>query len=322
MLRSRADYAALTTSQLCELHDQKPRSTRRVLQTLYEAGLVEAATEITSGRGHPERVTVITDRGYAFLVEKHVLAREPSTSPRKAVTPQCIDHQLIENWARIRLLHMERSLPQLSVRFLSACSPLLSVARDGQPLLLDAPGDGRQTRPLDLVPDGVFAITHNAQQRTLLFFLEIDMGTESIESRSPDYPCIRRKIDQYALCFSSKAYKRYEPVFCSPLNGFRVLFIANTTPRLHALCRSIARWPHTGFVWLTEESSLHNHGIGAPIWVRGGQLDQRLESILDGAMPRDFRSSKATPGEVHRDGVQPEPDADPSVATSPQQTQA
>jgi hypothetical protein len=312
VLLSLADYVALTTNQLCDLHDQQPRTMRRVLQTLYKAGLAEAATEITGGRGHPERVTVITGRGYELLVEKGVLAQEPSTGPRKAINPQCIDHQLLENWTRIRLHQMERSFPQLSVRFLAARSPLLSVARDGQPIPLGGSDDEQRARAFDLLPDGVFAITHNGQQRTLLFFLEIDMGTESIESGRPDHPCIRRKIDQYVLCFSSKAYKQYEPTFCSVLNGFRVLFIANTTSRLHALCRHIARWPHTDFIWLSEENSLLNLGIGASIWIRGGQLDQRLESILDGAMPKGFRTSVASPGKDSHGEHQP--DGGPHVA--------
>ncbi|MGA2497744.1 MAG: hypothetical protein ABSH20_08385, partial [Tepidisphaeraceae bacterium] len=122
-------------------------------------------------------------------------------------------------------------------------------------------------------------------QKTLLFFLEVDMGTESIQSERPDASNIRGKFDAYITCFASGAYKRFEHVFCSSLNGFRVLLVCNSLGRFRALCRHIAQWPDSGFVWVTHEQCLHEYGLGAPIWAPGGRLDVAPQSLLGSTMP-------------------------------------
>lgn len=67
-------------------------------------------------------------------------------------------------------------------------------------------------RTSGFVPDGVLWITHAGRQMTLLFFLEVDMGTEPIASGRSRSLDIRQKILNYQSCFRMRRYERYEQV--------------------------------------------------------------------------------------------------------------
>ncbi len=120
---------------------------------------------------------------------------------------------------------------------------------------------------------------------TLLFFLEVDMGTETIASRRPGGGDVRQKIVVYQSCFRGGLYKRYEPILGARLRGFRVLVLAHTSSRLAALCRLVRETPPSDFVWLTDQERMFSQGIWAPIWARGGHIDSPPQSILGTEMP-------------------------------------
>ena len=50
-----------------------------------------------------------------------------------------------------------------------------------------------------MIPDGVFTISH--QEKTLLFFLEVDMGTETLASTKQGTGDVRQKIINYQSLF-------------------------------------------------------------------------------------------------------------------------
>ena len=116
--------------------------------------------------------------------------------------------------------------------------------------------------------------------KTLLFFLEADMSTETLASADKDSKDVRQKIINYQTLFRSGHYKRYARVFDASINGFRLLFLANTSARLAALCRLIKEMPPSDFVWLTDQELMFSHSLSAEIWVRGGRDNESLQSIL------------------------------------------
>ena len=91
---------------------------------------------------------------------------------------------------------------------------------------------------------------------------------------------VRQKIINYQALFRSGHYKRYARVFDASINGFRLLFLANTSARLASLCRLIKEMPPSDFVWLTDQEIMFSHGLSAEIWVRGGRNNESLQSIL------------------------------------------
>ena len=120
---------------------------------------------------------------------------------------------------------------------------------------------------------------------TLLFFLEVDMGTEPLARSASTGRDIRGKILNYQRCFRQSQYKRYEKVFGAALRGFRLLFLTHNESRLQSLCRQVQKMPPSDFVWLTDEARMTSQGVHATIWARGGQLDSPLQSILGNEMP-------------------------------------
>ena len=131
-----------------------------------------------------------------------------------------------------------------------------------------------------MIPDGVFTITKKDAKKTLLFFLEVDMGTETLAKTKRVPGDIRQKIINYQTLFRSNHYKRYEKIFNAELNGFRLLFLANMPARMKAICNLVQQMPPSNFIWVTNQERMFSHGISAEIWARGGQYKKPPESIL------------------------------------------
>jgi hypothetical protein len=130
-------------------------------------------------------------------------------------------------------------------------------------------------------PDAVFATTNSTENKTLLFFLEVDCGTETLSSPQRDMKDIRQKILNYQWYFQSLKYKRYEAIFeTAHLGGFRVLFLTKAAGRLAALCKLTQEMQPSRFIWLTEQERMFNDGVSANIWARGGNLHATQQSIL------------------------------------------
>jgi hypothetical protein len=137
-----------------------------------------------------------------------------------------------------------------------------------------------RTALIPLIPDGVFFIESIEQRKTLLFFVEVDMSTETVSSakgNTNDFSC---KIRNYRSYFETKGYKRYKNWRRTEFKGFRVLVVTNTQSRMESLCRLVEGSPPSDFIWLTHESLLLEQGISDKIWVRGGRQGSPLSSIL------------------------------------------
>jgi hypothetical protein len=172
-----------------------------------------------------------------------------------------------------------RGIPQLSVQYFNPISQSLSW--DSEDGLSVSPATGRLGKPIPFIPDGVFSITNKeAEKKSLLFFLEVDMGTETIASPSRGPKDLRQKIIRYQDLFTSASYKGYEGVFDSKFNGFRLLFLANSAARLNSLCRLVQEMPPSDFIWLGDQEKMFSQGLSAKIWARGGRIKDPAQSIL------------------------------------------
>ena len=176
---------------------------------------------------------------------------------------------------------MERIIPQLSVNYLSpGFQSSAPASGDRPPLLERVHTKNSQKELIEFIPDGVFSIRNKEISKALLFFLEVDMGTETIACMDRDPKDIRQKILNFQILFHSSHYKRYERIFNSNLNGFRLLFLTNTASRFTALCRLVREMPPSDFIWLTDQERMFAHGVSAEIWARGGRYENPPQSIL------------------------------------------
>lgn len=64
-----------------------------------------------------------------------------------------------------------------------------------------------------MIHDGVFIITDRESEKSLLFFLEVDMGTETLVNSNSKPIDVRQKIVNYQALFRAGQYKRYEKIF-------------------------------------------------------------------------------------------------------------
>jgi hypothetical protein len=250
-------------------------------------GLVKVAcNEFGQNFGRPESLLALTKEGGEILKEKNLIAKDVPYEHIGLVSDRLIDHQLWLNWFRLHLGQIERVLPQLSVRFLAYNSPLAPKGPDGRVVTTDSSPIGRKTiRQVKFTPDAVFVITDAVDGKTLLFFLEIDCGTETLSSPQRDLTDIRQKMLNYQWYFQSLKYKRYEQIFeTSRLHGFRLLFLTKTVGRLAAFCRLTQEMQPSNFIWLTEQGRMFSEGVSGNIWARGGNL-QVLQRPIQGLAP-------------------------------------
>lgn len=284
-----AEHRVLATGQLARLCGKDAHRIRRAVVGLEKMGLVavsQGGVGLGRDRGRPEKVLSLAPIAVELLKAQGHL---DTTTPVDQVTATGMPHtkhQLLLNWFRVILAEMERCRPQFNVRFLAGNSPLTPRRPDGRELIYEeASSTEPGKRTVAFIPDGVFWITHRDRQMTLLFFLEVDMGTEPIETGRSGGRDIRQKILNYQSYFHMHRYERYEQATGARLKGFRVLFLAHTAWRLAALCRLVRETPPSDFIWLTDQIRMFAQGLQAPIWARGGRIDSPLESILGREVP-------------------------------------
>jgi len=282
-----AEHRVLTIKQIVAIRQGSAQGIRRRLAALEKEQLIKAiAPRYGRGRGRPEKLISLTEEGLKVLRANGFLGCEVPTHRVTADMIQCVDHQLLVNWFRIQLSLVEKIVPMLSVRFLSPTSPFLQYGPDDRPLVADrAPAHESKEEMIGFIPDGVFAIADRERDKAVLFFLEVDMGTETLASPHRNRQDLRSKILIYQGYFRSQLYKRYGRFWDCSFQGFRLLFVTHTAERLDAVCRLVRDMLPSDFVWLTDQSQLFSGGAWGGIWSPGGRLDASSDSILGSRKP-------------------------------------
>ena len=281
LLRDLADYRILSASQLTHLHFPGKRAARRRMQRLCGDKFVEILPGSTSeGGGRPENLYGLAKNGLGllraegFLDERIVFEQAGGANLSNQAA-----HQLLLGWCRIHLVHLCLECARFELQILTCNSPLGLVPETGIPLVRAEVCSGGASA--HFTPDAAFILTDTVRSKSLLFFLEVDMGTEPLSSESGDD--IREKVARYKRYFRSNGYKSYEKTWnISPLTGFRLLFVAHSASRMEALCSLTKTLSPSDFVWVTSADRMFAEGISGDIWARAGRSDVAPESILGG----------------------------------------
>ncbi|MBC8453503.1 replication-relaxation family protein [PVC group bacterium] len=277
-----AEYRILSVPQLAAVFRKGKQVMRRRCRELKLHGVVKANNEFGQSFGRPESLFGLTERGVDLLRDKGLIGKDVPYENVGPVSNRLINHQLLLNWFRIHLHEIDKVEPRPTLKFWSYSSPFVPRKEDGSLITRDYSPIGRRTvEKVNFTPDAVFTITNADRDITLLSFLEVDCGTETLASPQRDMSDIRQKILNYQWYFDTLKYKRYEEIFKVPfLHGFRVLFLTKTAGRLAALCKLTQEMAPSGFIWLTEQERLFTDGVFAKIWARGGNLQVAQQSIL------------------------------------------
>jgi hypothetical protein len=282
-LKHLAEYRVLTVNQIAAVYNITTRAARKKVKTLFSETLISVMPiNFGQGKGRPENLITISSAGINALFASKTLDEKVSSERLLFKDYQRIEHELLVNWVRIHLMHLEKHLPALSIDFISPATPFLMLRHDGSPLISDtATIDGRIR---NFVPDGVFSIANIDQQKRLLFFLEVDMGTESVIRSNGKSDTISQKVMNYSSYYASDGYKRYQKKWGCELKGFRVLFVTKTSQRKETISRFLRESRTNGFVWVTDQTQMFQRGLGATIWARGGHSETSLHSIIGPTM--------------------------------------
>lgn len=277
LLSTLAEYRVLGISQLSAIFSVSQQMMRRRITALSKTGFVDVTRQprgVSAGR--PENVVYLREFGANTLRDQGVL--DPTIAPDifTKIDFHTLGHQLLINWFRIHLNLLSQHRPALITSFLSP-----TKCHDWYEAGISANGQA------GVIPDGIFSITEEKQGRSLLFFLEVDMATETLSSSNPQTKDIRKKVISYQQIFKDNDFKRLEEVLGGKFRGFRTLFVAATQPRLDQLCRLVRALPGTNFIWLTNSEWMFQRGVSAPIWVAGGNSEAGLRSILGATLAFD-----------------------------------
>lgn len=279
LLVTLAEHRVLTTQLLARISDRNARALRRRLRALFEAALAEATGYARrTGPGRLERILSVTPTGVARLKTCGLLDSRISDDRAAAPPATLIPHLLMINEFRAALVEMQRIVPEVTVRFLASTSPLLPAWTDDQPFVHES-FQGPGQRRYAFAPDGVFAVTHATGGKTLLSYLEVDRGTESLGGPGGHRGSVWQKLATYQAAYQADHYKRYEQIFECPLRRFRLCFVAHTAARLAALS-TLAREMEMDFALLSDRASIAEEGVWAKIWIEGGRLDRPRLSLI------------------------------------------
>ena len=280
-----AEHRFLTIEQIGWVAERPLQSVYRRVNYLIKQGfLSQANKDIGQDFGRPKTLIELTDSGAGLLIDKGLLSPTVSYENVTAANIHCPGHQMLMNWFRIYFKYAEKVLPSMRTRFLAHNSPFLPRDPSGREIIADkAPAvDNHESPDIRFIPDGALSITDTTTNLTVLLFLEVDCGTETLASPKRDMTDVRQKIINYQSYFLSERYKRYEKLWNCKLRGFHLLFLTNTEGRHRSLCRLTQEMgpQETRFVYLTEQSRLFNKGVTAEIWAQAGNLTGHQESLF------------------------------------------
>ena len=282
ILSAIAEYKFLTTKQLSILCQRSIPVIRRRLRDLSEKRLVAIQERVFGEKvGRKEYVIIITDKGLKTLKDKGILSLYVNYITNKTSEIVFIEHDLLVNWFLIHLILIERINQRFKVFLLTKSSHHLTQGDADHLLTMEYfSNSDKSGNPHTIIPDGVFTITDTKSKKVLLFFLEVDMGTETLASPTQSSGDIRQKVNNYQMLFKHEIYERYNNIANCKLNGFRLLFLTNTLNRMESICRLVQSMPPSDFIWVTDQQRVFYKGAAANIWARGGQYKKKLESIL------------------------------------------
>ncbi len=283
------DYRALTAGELAMLTGRHEVGLRRRLGQLSakEHALQIITRNRDQRRGRPENLYTLTETGVDMLRAEGLIPENTTYKQATLTSLHLLDHECMINLVRLQLVQLRWLMPELAVRFFASRSSLLGACPGdylGVEESLRMAGD-RGSRS-DFIPDAVITLTHRQAGKTILFFVEADTGTQPLEGSTERRRDIRHKIANYRSYLEQRGYTSYEHVLKAPLHGFRLLFLTSNAGRLAGLCRIIRSYERPDFIWSTHRQKLEDEGVWAPIWVRGGQTAEPLESILGTKMPQ------------------------------------
>lgn len=279
LLSDLLDYRILTPELVSEMGYGVEKTGKRLLESLRRKGYVAILSVPPSGKkGRPYTPYTLTPSGAEWLRVEAGYADRIRVGGVVWKDTNRIEHQLLLNRVAIYFRKLGEE-PGIQVDFLLSKSALVPSASKiiRIPVETDSQTEGAGSLEEDFAyPDAVVTVSRANLETSLLFFVEMDAGTETLRSGTGLYPSIEGKIQAYQLFLVGQEYKSYEKNWSVSFRGFRVLFVTENQRRADQIARVVSKMTHpnkpwvTDFVWITTIDRMKEEGIAAPIWMKGG----------------------------------------------------
>jgi hypothetical protein len=266
-----ANLQYLSSSQIAGLHFPNERKSRRRLRALHEVGYLkrfERPNLEAVGRG--EYIYSLSTKGCKTYGEEPVAKRR-----RKSLLT--VEHHLLLNDFRISL-GQSCSNSEFSCEFIAEYDRCECSADKLAKRTTDCVVVPETMERVRFTPDGVFSIA-NQEGKKLLFFLEIDRGTENL-SASGNSRSFAERIAAYKHYLDGKGYARYCEEFQFEFRGFRLLVVTTSLQRLEHLKEIAADVDPRGVVWLCLQKDITPETLFGAIWFVAKIGDSDLHSIV------------------------------------------
>lgn len=280
-----AECRFLTISQMAILLNRNDRALAHRLRLLVPQDVVRRARRAPSGLpGRTEHAWCLGEAGLAHLKANGTIHPDAAFDLFTERKIDCVDHELLISTFRVQSAQLSAVVPALASRFLTSRSWVLQASGASPAPRLYEPADPHTQGTTEFVPDGVLVLRHAERGKALLFFLEVDMGTEPLRSPRSGVD-LDTKIRNYRQLLASGKYRRYGTMAGSPLRGFRLLVVCGNPDRLTKLLPLARQSGPCDFVWATDQSRMIQEGVWGPIWHKASHDGPQSESILGGLAP-------------------------------------
>ncbi|MEM1355010.1 MAG: replication-relaxation family protein [Planctomycetota bacterium] len=293
-------HRALTSRQIAVITDGNLASRKRALGQLETQGYVASEPiRLRARPGRPETGWRTTPAGHGVTKRRRGRGAALATVGGR---DESMAHRVMLNWVPVQLPSLEAMVPGLTASWRDDATGTIAE----QTVELDS---GENT---SFIPDGVLLLTHAPSGQSLLYFVEADTGTEPLRSNVNPARSLKHKLRVYQAYFRDGGYQKIATRLAQqPRNnrrgnrssglhvcGFRLLLVTSNASRFDAVCDLVRATPPAGFIWVTQEDDLVEHGLWASVWAPGGQVGEPAESIVDALCPDPCPSPPWARGEA------------------------
>lgn len=242
------------------------RTAYRTMNTLVSMKLI-AFHEYGNSRGigNCDRLYFLTKKGFDLVTAQQngISTQELFSKHPMPLTIKYYEHRkkILDFWV---VAIMETKKYQHTHQLISFAPELQRVS--GQPITIQFYASDGTTESIK--PDASFILRNLQESKDYLYFLEADMGTESLSSEQ--YPSLQQKVDKYQMAFEQLAFQQAANGF-EKFVGARVLIVTTAKKRVINMLRTLAIQPQfKDAILFSIHDEIWWHGILKGRWAKQG----------------------------------------------------
>ncbi len=237
--------------------EHRMKSARNTVSAMCRAGLLKRF-QAAGFSGGPVSVFYLSSRGINVLTRSSGVVRSDLFPSTKKLHSTSVSHRLMLNTCIVRLYEFcFRS--GIGFDFIPEFSPFHKETLNGRYIADTAPNPDSSIDEIGFVPDAVLYMDTGSK----LWFLEIDMGSETIVSYKSRKDDIRTRFKAYLGYYAAGKFSRYDHDFNYRFSGFALLFLTTQKKRIARIADELMI---PGFIWITSFERFLGNSIGSVDW--------------------------------------------------------